>query len=131
MLILLIGSGVEAIQMRKVCRKWLVFVAWMVFASCFCMGDKAHAFSDCAGVGDLMYDVVNNCGAPTSVESGEKRMIGSGFVPFHTPDGWLRGPLIVTEIEEWTYNFGPTRFMRILRFENGILTSIRVGGYGY
>lgn len=34
-------------------------------------------------------------------------------------------------VEEWTYNFGPRRFMRIVRFENGLVTSIRQVGYGY
>ena len=34
------------------------------------------------------------------------------------------------QIEEWTYNFGPRRFMRLLRFENGRLLSIESIGYG-
>jgi hypothetical protein len=34
-------------------------------------------------------------------------------------------------IEEWTYNFGPRRLMRVIRFENGLVTSIKQLGYGY
>ncbi len=34
-------------------------------------------------------------------------------------------------VEEWTYNFGPRRLMRVIRFENGLVTSIRQLGYGY
>jgi hypothetical protein len=34
-------------------------------------------------------------------------------------------------IEEWIYNFGPTQFMRILRFENNKLIEIETGDYGY
>jgi len=34
-------------------------------------------------------------------------------------------------VEEWTYNFGPHRLMRSIRFENGIVTAIRQLGYGY
>jgi len=35
-------------------------------------------------------------------------------------------------VEEWTYNFGPTRFMRKLRFENGQLVTIEsLQSYGY
>ncbi|HIE82372.1 MAG TPA: DUF2845 domain-containing protein, partial [Dehalococcoidia bacterium] len=30
-----------------------------------------------------------------------------------------------------TYNFGSRRFMRSIRFENGIVTSIETLGYGY
>lgn len=36
--------------------------------------------------------------------------------------------LIVTEL---TFNFGPHKLMRIVRFEGGLLTSIRTAGYGY
>lgn len=34
-------------------------------------------------------------------------------------------------VEEWTYNFGPSSFIALLRFEEGLLTAIRTGGYGY
>jgi hypothetical protein len=34
-------------------------------------------------------------------------------------------------VEEWTYNFGPHRLMRIVRFEGGLVTSVRQIGYGY
>ncbi|NOY72350.1 MAG: DUF2845 domain-containing protein [Gammaproteobacteria bacterium] len=33
-------------------------------------------------------------------------------------------------VDEWTYNFGPTRFLRILTFENGKLVKIRQGERG-
>jgi hypothetical protein len=35
------------------------------------------------------------------------------------------------KIEEWTYNPGPTEFIRYLRFENGILTNISTGDKGF
>jgi hypothetical protein len=47
---------------------------------------------------------------------------------------WYREPFLVKEqvkIEEWTYNLGTTRFVRYLRFENGILTEIRTGDKGF
>jgi hypothetical protein len=34
-------------------------------------------------------------------------------------------------VEEWTYNFGPRRLMRRIRFENGLIRSITQLGYGY
>ena len=34
-------------------------------------------------------------------------------------------------IEEWTYNLGPRKLMRVIRFENGIVTDVRHLGYGY
>jgi len=38
---------------------------------------------------------------------------------------------VYVTIEEWTYNFGPSRFVRIFTFRNGSVTDIRTGGYGY
>jgi hypothetical protein len=37
--------------------------------------------------------------------------------------------MVVVEI--WTYNHGPTRFLDYLRLENGIVTKITSGDYGY
>jgi len=35
------------------------------------------------------------------------------------------------KIEEWTYNPGPTEFIRYLRFENGTLRNISTGDKGF
>ena len=34
-------------------------------------------------------------------------------------------------VESWVYNFGPNKFMRKVRFENGIVADIETLGYGY
>ncbi len=39
--------------------------------------------------------------------------------------------VIEVQVEEWTYNFGPRRFMHSIRFENGIVTKIKSLGYGF
>jgi hypothetical protein len=38
---------------------------------------------------------------------------------------------VFVNVEEWTYNLGANRFVRILTFRNGKLTDIRTDGYGY
>jgi len=48
--------------------------------------------------------------------------------------GTSRRPLFVEElvsVEAGAYNFGSSRFIRYLQFENGRLTSIMEGDYGY
>lgn len=37
----------------------------------------------------------------------------------------------VVTFEEWVYNFGPSKFIRILRFRNGLLSEAKTGGYGF
>lgn len=82
-----------------------------------------------------MSTVLNNCGEPTWVDRREERRWGA--VPYGTViDGWYiseRSTVgqVIVEIEEWTYDLGRTKFMRIFMFENGILINIGTGGYGH
>jgi hypothetical protein len=36
----------------------------------------------------------------------------------------------LVNIEEWVYNFGPSQFMQLLVFEDGLLVAVRDLGYG-
>ncbi len=90
--------------------------------------------------GDTRAEVRHKCGAPDSVESWEEERIGRDFSSGLFFDERIRRyrenriPLLVNEhvrVEEWTYNLGSTRFIRYLRFENGILTDIFTGDRGY
>ena len=69
-------------------------------------------------VNDRISEVRKKCGPPTEASRRQER-IGWGYV------------LETVEIEEWTYNLGPTSFMTYLTFENGRLTRIESGEYGY
>lgn len=90
--------------------------------------------------GDSKAEVFHKCGKPDFVETWEEERIQRDY--YHGPAystrlgeyHWYREPFLVKElirIEEWTYNFGSTRFMRFLRFENGLLRDVSRGGYGY
>ena len=35
------------------------------------------------------------------------------------------------QVDEWTYNFGPRRFMSLIRFINGRVAEVENLGYGY
>lgn len=88
---------------------------------------------------DGMYEsqVIELCGEPVS-----RRYLGYVLRPYilkrpagnfgmnsarHINSGFHE-ELMVTEL---TFNFGPRKLMRVLRFEGGQLTSIRTAGYGY
>jgi hypothetical protein len=34
-------------------------------------------------------------------------------------------------VEDWTYNLGPHKLMRIITFENGVVVKVQTLGYGY
>ena len=82
-------------------------------------------------------DVARKCGEPTYVQSWEEERIKRDYyqnIPAQTPEELSQVPLFMKEyipVQEWTYNFGPTRFIYYLRFENGRLTRITSGDYGY
>jgi hypothetical protein len=72
--------------------------------------------------GDTKIDVLFQCGAPAGKEEWKEEII----------EGPDRGDKrkVTVNIEEWTYNLGPSKFMRILTFRNGKLTDIKTGDYG-
>ncbi|MGR9101323.1 MAG: DUF2845 domain-containing protein [Gammaproteobacteria bacterium] len=91
----------------------------------------AHALR-CQGkvvdIGDYKVEVLQKCGEPAWTE----RRYGTEGSRLHHPGRTLdidQYEEIV--IDEWTYNFGPRRFMRLLMFENGVLKEIIKLDYGY
>ena len=101
-----------------------------VMASDFVCGSKI------VDLRDRQYDVLRKCGEPSHVEGWEEvRIKGDlGFRLLEAQWGSDRWPLSIKElvtVEEWEYNFGPGRFIRYLRFENGRLIRITEGDYGY
>lgn len=78
--------------------------------------------------GDHATRVLCYCGEPTAVQSwvAQRGVVGFGSV-FRPGFGFVEDVLI----EEWTYNFGPRRLMRQVRFANGIVEKVELLGYGY
>jgi hypothetical protein len=77
-------------------------------------------------IGDRTFDVRQMCGDPDDRRVRQESRLIRIF-----REGRLIELLVEVEVEEWTYNLGPYRFIRILRFENDRLVRIDTGGYGY
>jgi hypothetical protein len=91
--------------------------------------------------GASKFEVLHKCGEPAFVD---ERVIyetfyvdatGRSYVgPAYPPYALLPGSQQITVpivIEDWTYNFGPHRFLYHLRFREGALHQIDTGRYGY
>jgi len=97
--------------------------------------------------GDPKAKVLRFCGEPVSVQ---QRTIYRGGIPRQDFDrrislgagdtevGESQQELLIHNrsiveviVEEWTYNFGPHRLMRVVRFENGLVAEVTRLGYGY
>ncbi|HQR23154.1 MAG TPA: DUF2845 domain-containing protein [Steroidobacteraceae bacterium] len=80
--------------------------------------------------GDGKDKVRTLCGEPTSISlagyiSGPLYEDGPYGYQYFWP-GWTALP-----VEIWTYNFGPNKLIRTLRFVGDELDEIRTNGYGY
>lgn len=109
-------------------KKWLASLMVTLLLG-FGAADNLFAFrcgSDLVEKGDRKIEVLRKCGEPASVDEWEelRRVPASRY-------SMSRGGLEQVRVEEWTYNFGPQRFLQIYRFENGRVTRMEFGGYGF
>jgi hypothetical protein len=90
--------------------------------------------------GDTTYEARKHCGDPDHIDAWEEERIMRDFRRrrLDENDIYRRGrgyrePFLVKEtirVEIWIYDWGPSRLIHRLRFENGRLTDIETGGYG-
>ena len=108
----------------------------MITTSAFGLRCGVHLISE----GDPKDKVLAQCGEPSYVEAWEEERVMRDFLQYqdsryrHRKEFTYREPILVkieVKIEEWTYNHGPHRFVDCVRFENGRVTEIISGDYGY
>jgi uncharacterized protein DUF2845 len=109
--------------MRKKGGRWTILALLLLLP----YAGLTAATLDCDGgiisEGDTRADVLAKCGPPGSKESHDEEII-------ERLDSGMRRKTFVT-VEEWTYDFGPARFSRIVTIRNGKVADIRSGNYGY
>lgn len=81
-------------------------------------------------VGDPMVRVLDLCGDPSTVT--ERVVHRTQQVQRYVAPGVIVTDVVTVSVTltEWVYDFGPTRFMRGLVFEDGTLRVIDTLGYG-
>lgn len=84
--------------------------------------------------GMLQYEVEARCGEPTSKTTnlGPISVVETDTLRKNAESQFGQSVKVITptQIDQWVYDFGPSKFMRVLRFENGVLRSIQSGKYG-
>jgi hypothetical protein len=75
--------------------------------------------------GDAAAKILRYCGPPETSRSE----LAPRIVYPHGRS--LYGVTQEVRVEEWTYNFGPSKLMRVVILEDGIVTDIRQLGYGH
>ncbi len=103
----------------------LWFFAFAV-ALFLCSTASADSFSCSGGIisdGDKSPDVFAKCGPPDFRDSHQEEIS-------QRTDSGTKKTIYIT-VEEWTYNLGPSQFMRIVVLKNGTVAEILTGKYGY
>jgi hypothetical protein len=128
---------------QRVTKMKMVLASCIVVAILFLAAASQAADSDfrCGNeiisVGDRKFDVLRKCGEPSNVEVRQEirtRNLGSVVLGPEKRIQVYPAPFLVDElvtIEEWEYSLGPSKFIRYLTFENGLLVNIALGDYGY
>ena len=100
-----------------------------------------HCGNKLINKGDSQASVLKYCGEP--VKKSERYVLRSGTYPSHKPGINVNNEDLISNdryyiygrsevlLEEWTYNFGPSKFMRLVRFANGIVEDVKSLEYGY
>lgn len=123
--------------MKSILTVFLILVAFSVSADDETPSSTMICDNYVISLGDRQSDVARKCGEPTYVQTWDEERVKRDYyqnIPAQTPEELSQQPFLLKEyvqVQEWTYNFGPTRFIHYLRFENGRLNSITSGDYGY
>ena len=89
--------------------------------------------------GDHKSKILKHCGEPIAVQvtsvyrAGYPRQLSRHRLDSDNNDILLIADRAYAEVvvEEWTYNFGPRKLMRTIKFENGLVVAVRRLGYGF
>jgi hypothetical protein len=79
--------------------------------------------------GDTAAKVFALCGEPSEVRRSS--ILRRPVLWLHGRPYYLSDDLVEVPIETWTYNLGPQKLMRQLRFEDGVLVEVKTLGHGY
>lgn len=96
--------------------------------------------------GDPLAKVLNYCGEPVATQ--QRVILRSGMPTHHGRRIVVAGggsrievgreeisphrhTTVEVIVDEWTYNLGPHKLMRMVRFEDGLVVQVKTMGYGY
>ena len=109
----------------------IVATALIICLTVVNQADALRCSSRVMRVGDPREKIRHFCGEPDHIEKWSESDPLWSYDEDNDIWRYHYRHMDLTRIERWTYNFGPTQFIRYLRFENGVLKKITIGEYGY
>jgi hypothetical protein len=113
-----------------------VALGFSLFALSDAQADSMRCGSKHVGNGDSMYDVESRCGTPVDKQHRTETRSNSAWVsapcpvPGQVNCGQMVQRTVEVTIDEWTFDFGPERFIQRVVFEQGRLVAVVSGSYG-
>jgi hypothetical protein len=114
----------------------------LVLGACFPLAAAAESLrcgEALIGEGATQAEVAARCGQPSQINRQTLYSEGAAALPGGPPPaGGL--PILPgaagrsgseAAVETWIYNFGPSRLMQSIRFENSVVVKIESLGYGF
>jgi hypothetical protein len=110
-----------------------IFASWLVAATAG--ADGMRCGNRLISTGDSTYDVRSRCGEPRDATRRTETRTERRRVRVACANGEARCEReqeVSAEVvvDEWTYDFGPQRFVHYLTFLDGKLARVATGGYG-
>lgn len=91
--------------------------------------DAMRCGSRLVGDGDTRTAVREICGEPSDIY--RRTILRRPHYDYHGRLIYFGDGLIEVPVEVWTYNLGPYKLMRRIRFVDGVVEEIETLGYGY
>ncbi|HEY6644594.1 DUF2845 domain-containing protein [Povalibacter sp.] len=108
-------------------RGFLAVIALLITTSA--MADAMRCGSRLIREGDTQTAVRDLCGDPSDVLSRSILRRPTYFVGGR--EYYFGDAMVEVPVEIWTYNLGPYKLMRRIRFVDGLVEEIETLGYGY
>lgn len=113
-------------------KKHILLMPVFVLTFLFCFAAGAAAFqcnNRFISIGSFRDEVLDRCGPPSMSDSWQEERLVDQYTLYYGQ--WFGPRRVLVTVDRWIYNFGPTKFMRILTFENAKLIRIESGRTGY
>jgi hypothetical protein len=110
-------------------RVWLSVLIAALLATATAHADAMRCGSRLVSDGATRSEVRDFCGEPSDVVT--RTILRRPFYNLHGRTVYFGDGLIEVPVEVWTYNFGPYKLMRRVRFVDGVVEEIETLGYGY
>ena len=99
-------------------RRWLtLLLSALLLAGGTAAADTMRCDGSVIRTGDRSFEVLRRCGEPSIRDEWDE------YLAYHH--------LPSAHVEQWYYNFGPSRLLHVLHFRNGKLTRIDTEGHGF